>query len=143
MVYVKHMEATATLTFYVSILYRRVVAIAQYSQIYDYLCTLDKEVRGLAHMETYCSLNFVYKVSYVWSRPWTFGTFLFVLNRYMPFADLVMAFHGRPYRWCTCAVTHCRSSSNTGVSFTQCQSFLFMHLTGNQWPCRNVITRIL
>ncbi|KZP10747.1 hypothetical protein FIBSPDRAFT_937859 [Athelia psychrophila] len=36
---------------------------------YDILCTLDKEVE------------------YVWNGPWSFGTILYVLNRYLPFID--------------------------------------------------------
>lgn len=38
------------------------------------------------------------QVEYVWSRQWTFGTFLFLVNRYLPFADLVLSFHGSSFR---------------------------------------------
>ncbi|KAJ8689065.1 hypothetical protein PTI98_013129 [Pleurotus ostreatus] len=37
--------------------------------VYDFLCTFDQEV------------------AYVWSSPWTFGSSLFFLNRYLPFVD--------------------------------------------------------
>ncbi|KAL4255617.1 hypothetical protein AB1N83_012682, partial [Pleurotus pulmonarius] len=37
--------------------------------VYDFLCTFDQEV------------------AYVWSAPWTFGSVLFFLNRYLPFVD--------------------------------------------------------
>ncbi|KAF9466689.1 hypothetical protein BDZ94DRAFT_1305929 [Collybia nuda] len=40
---------------------------------YDYLCTLEREV------------------AHIWTRPWSFGTCLFLLNRYLPFVDTVMA----------------------------------------------------
>ncbi|KDR76815.1 hypothetical protein GALMADRAFT_139689 [Galerina marginata CBS 339.88] len=45
--------------------------------IYDYLCTLDQEV------------------AYIWSRPRSFATYLFVLNRYLPFVDLSLSFSGK------------------------------------------------
>jgi hypothetical protein len=28
------------------------------------------------------------QVAYVWAGPWTLGTFLFILNRYLPFVDI-------------------------------------------------------
>ncbi|CAA7269366.1 unnamed protein product [Cyclocybe aegerita] len=43
--------------------------------VYDYLCTLDREI------------------AYVWCRPRTFGTYLFLLNRYLPFVDVSMALY--------------------------------------------------
>ncbi|KAF9005238.1 hypothetical protein BDQ17DRAFT_386132 [Cyathus striatus] len=41
--------------------------------IYDLLCTLDQEV------------------AYVWSEKWSLGTFLFILNRYLPFVDTFLS----------------------------------------------------
>ncbi|KIM37474.1 hypothetical protein M413DRAFT_275052 [Hebeloma cylindrosporum] len=42
--------------------------------IYDYLCTFDQEVE------------------HVWLRPRSLGTYLFVLNRYLPVANLILAY---------------------------------------------------
>jgi len=41
--------------------------------VYDWICTFDQEL------------------SYVWARPWSLGTMLFVLNRYLPFIDIPVA----------------------------------------------------
>jgi len=41
--------------------------------VYDLLCTLDQEV------------------AYVWNSPWTLGTALFFLNRYLPFIDTFLS----------------------------------------------------
>ncbi|KDR66170.1 hypothetical protein GALMADRAFT_259632 [Galerina marginata CBS 339.88] len=41
--------------------------------VYDFLCMLDQEV------------------AYVWTAPWTFGTALFFLNRYLPFIDTFLS----------------------------------------------------
>ncbi|KIM37494.1 hypothetical protein M413DRAFT_448541 [Hebeloma cylindrosporum] len=41
--------------------------------IYDLLCTLDQEV------------------AYAWAFPWSTGTFLFFLNRYLPFVDTFLS----------------------------------------------------
>ncbi|KAJ8075815.1 hypothetical protein PM082_021447 [Marasmius tenuissimus] len=49
--------------------------------VYDYFCTLDEEV------------------VYVWSRPWSFGSIIFLFNRYLPFIDTFLSidvFFGRP-----------------------------------------------
>ncbi|KAF9456197.1 hypothetical protein BDZ94DRAFT_1327133 [Collybia nuda] len=40
---------------------------------YDFLCTFPQEV------------------AYVWSRPWSIGTVLFFLNRYLPFVDITLS----------------------------------------------------
>ncbi|KAF9456198.1 hypothetical protein BDZ94DRAFT_1276263 [Collybia nuda] len=40
---------------------------------YDFICTFPQEV------------------SYVWSRPCSIGTILFVLNRYLPFVDIILS----------------------------------------------------
>ncbi|KIM42320.1 hypothetical protein M413DRAFT_27109 [Hebeloma cylindrosporum] len=45
--------------------------------LYDYLCTFDQEVE------------------YVWLRPRSFGGYLFILNRYLPIADLVLSYYER------------------------------------------------
>ncbi|KAG7085761.1 hypothetical protein E1B28_003302 [Marasmius oreades] len=37
--------------------------------VYDYLCTLEQEL------------------AYVWSRPWSLGSIMFLFNRYLPFVD--------------------------------------------------------
>ncbi|KDR72805.1 hypothetical protein GALMADRAFT_734536 [Galerina marginata CBS 339.88] len=50
-----------------------IIWLASYSLlVYDYTCTLDKEVK------------------YVWSCPWTSGLVLFYLNRYLPFIDIIL-----------------------------------------------------
>ncbi|KAF9554236.1 hypothetical protein CPC08DRAFT_195812 [Agrocybe pediades] len=41
--------------------------------VYDYLCTLDQEI------------------AYAWSPPWSAGTVLFFLNRYLPFVDTLIS----------------------------------------------------
>ncbi|KAJ7046115.1 hypothetical protein C8F04DRAFT_1387757 [Mycena alexandri] len=42
--------------------------------VYDWMCTLDQEI------------------TYVWSRPqWSTGTFVFIVNRYLPFIDIFLA----------------------------------------------------
>lgn len=43
--------------------------------IYDFLCTLDQEVK------------------YVWQTPWSPGKVLFFLNRYLPFIDTFLSLH--------------------------------------------------
>jgi len=43
--------------------------------VYDYFCLLDQEV------------------AYVWTAPWTLGTVLFYLNRYLPFIDTFLSLH--------------------------------------------------
>ncbi|KAJ7743934.1 hypothetical protein DFH07DRAFT_835194 [Mycena maculata] len=45
--------------------------------VYDLMCTLDQEVL------------------YVWPRPWSISTVLFVLNRYLPFVDTFLAVTGK------------------------------------------------
>ncbi|KAF8887034.1 hypothetical protein CPB84DRAFT_1964451 [Gymnopilus junonius] len=56
------------------IVFKHAVVISTFTfLIYDYFCTLDREV------------------AFVWSRPRTFGTYLFVLNRYLPFIDLTLS----------------------------------------------------
>ncbi|KAF9260336.1 hypothetical protein L218DRAFT_962658 [Marasmius fiardii PR-910] len=42
--------------------------------LYDYLCTLEQEL------------------AYVWSRPWSLGSLMFLLNRYLPFVDTFLNF---------------------------------------------------
>ncbi|KAG2008361.1 hypothetical protein CC2G_013798 [Coprinopsis cinerea AmutBmut pab1-1] len=43
--------------------------------VYDYLCTLEKEV------------------AYVWTCPWSWGLPLFYVNRYLPFIDQLLMLH--------------------------------------------------
>ncbi|TFK35851.1 hypothetical protein BDQ12DRAFT_687671 [Crucibulum laeve] len=43
--------------------------------IYDYICTLDLEV------------------TYIWSRPWSLGSVLFLINRYTPFVDTALSLY--------------------------------------------------
>ncbi|KAF9466692.1 hypothetical protein BDZ94DRAFT_1250529, partial [Collybia nuda] len=55
------------------ILVSYIVAAVTTILTYDWICTLDKEV------------------AYVWSRPWSLGTCLFILNRYLPFVDVTLS----------------------------------------------------
>ncbi|KAJ7076592.1 hypothetical protein B0H15DRAFT_863804 [Mycena belliarum] len=48
--------------------------------IYDWLCTLDREI------------------SCVWPRPWSPGTVLFMLNRYLPFIDVSLGLSAKTTR---------------------------------------------
>ncbi|KAJ7019638.1 hypothetical protein C8F04DRAFT_1147039 [Mycena alexandri] len=45
--------------------------------VYDLLCTLDQEIL------------------YVWPRPWSMSTALFLLNRYLPFVDTFLSFSAK------------------------------------------------
>ncbi|KIM42321.1 hypothetical protein M413DRAFT_27110 [Hebeloma cylindrosporum] len=58
-----------------SVILGALVLIASPISIYDYLCTFDQEVE------------------YVWLRPRSFGRYLFILNRYLPIANLVLSYH--------------------------------------------------
>ena len=38
------------------------------------------------------------QVNYVWAEPWSFGSILFLLNRYSPFIDAFMYIDCKVYR---------------------------------------------
>ncbi|KAF9466691.1 hypothetical protein BDZ94DRAFT_129860 [Collybia nuda] len=60
-----HISAQPELKSYIILIVSTILA-------YDWLCTIDEEV------------------AYVWSRPWSLGTFVFILNRYLPAVDTYM-----------------------------------------------------
>ncbi|KAJ7283596.1 hypothetical protein C8J57DRAFT_1292990 [Mycena rebaudengoi] len=62
-------------------------------QVFDWLCTLDQEVRVVTW--TILAMNSLLQILYVWPRPWSISTILFVLNRYLPFVDTFLSLSAR------------------------------------------------
>jgi hypothetical protein len=106
--------------FFQSILYIKIASGALL--VYDYLCTLDLEV------------------AYVWAGPWTLGTFLFILNRYLPFVDifiLIQLLAGNPSPE-TC-VTYSKVATWFMVTGVIISEIILMLRTYALWECRRSI----
>jgi hypothetical protein len=66
-------------------------------QIYDWICTLDREVRRIAtSLIGLCESSKPFQITHVWSRPLSTGTLLFALNRYSPFIDVFVVISSEP-----------------------------------------------
>jgi len=61
--------------------------------VYDLICTVDQEV-GLTFVAVHDLGSFHQgQMEYVWTAPYSIGTIMFVLNRYLPLIDTFISLH--------------------------------------------------
>ncbi|KAJ3498770.1 hypothetical protein NLJ89_g10175 [Agrocybe chaxingu] len=55
--------------------------------VFDFFLTLQQEVGVDYELQLGPPVNFWVKINHIWMQPWTFGTGIFLVNRYLPFVD--------------------------------------------------------